>query len=30
MAALVHYGVYLKKNGFYDDYIEQFKQKVRT
>jgi len=30
MAALVHYGLYLKKNGYYDDYIEQFKQKVRT
>jgi len=30
MAALVHYGVYLKNNGFYDDYIEQFKRQVRT
>jgi acyl-CoA synthetase (NDP forming) len=30
MAALVHYGQYLKKNGYYEDYIEQFKQKVRT
>ena len=30
MAALVHYGLYLKKNGYYEDYIEQFKQKVRT
>jgi acyl-CoA synthetase (NDP forming) len=30
MAALVHYGLYLKKNNYYDNYIEQFKQKVRT
>ncbi len=30
MAALVHYGHYLKSNGYYEDYIEQFKQKVRT
>ena len=30
MAALVHYGLYLKKNGYYENYIEQFKQKVRT
>jgi len=29
MAALVHYGLYLKKNGYYEDYIEQFRQKVR-
>ena len=29
MSALVHYGLYLKKNGYYEDYIEQFKQKVR-
>ena len=30
MAALVHYGLYLKKNGYYEDYIERFKQTVRT
>ncbi len=30
MAALVHYGLYLKKKGYYEDYIEQFNQKVRT
>jgi acyl-CoA synthetase (NDP forming) len=29
MAALVHYGSYLKKNGFYDGYLEQFLKKVR-
>lgn len=29
MAALVHYGLYLKKNGLYESYMEQFKQKVR-
>jgi len=30
MAALVHYGLYLKKNGFYESYMEQFKRKVRS
>jgi acyl-CoA synthetase (NDP forming) len=29
MAALTHYGLYLKKNGFLDDYLERFKEKVR-
>ncbi len=29
MAALVHYGLYLKKNGFFDSYLERFKEKVR-
>ncbi len=27
MAALVHYGQYLKKNSYYENYIQQFKQK---
>jgi len=30
MAALVHYGLYLKKNGFFESYIERFKEKVRS
>jgi len=30
MAALVHYGLYLKKNGFFESYLERFKQKVRS
>jgi len=29
MAALVHYGSYLKKNGFFEGYLERFKEKVR-
>ncbi len=29
MAALVHYGQYLKKNGYYENYIQQFIQKTR-
>jgi len=29
MAALVHYGTYLKKNGLFEGYLEQFKKKVR-
>jgi len=28
MAALVHYGSYLKKNGLFEGYLEQFKKKV--
>ncbi|MDH5691256.1 MAG: hypothetical protein OEY81_07505, partial [Candidatus Bathyarchaeota archaeon] len=30
MAALVHYGSYLKKNGFFDSYLKRFKEKVRS
>ncbi len=29
MAALVHYGAYLKKNGFFESYLQRFKEKVR-
>jgi acyl-CoA synthetase (NDP forming) len=29
IAALVHYGVYLKKCGFFDDYLERFREKGR-
>jgi len=29
MSALVHYGSYLRKNGFFEGYLEQFKKKVR-
>jgi len=29
MAALVHYGLYLKKNGFFEGYLEQFRKKLR-
>jgi len=29
IAALVHYGLYLKKNGLFEGYLEQFKKKVR-
>jgi len=29
MATLVHYGAYLKKNGFFESYLERFKEKVR-
>lgn len=28
MAALVHYGAYLKKNGFFEEYLERFEKKV--
>jgi acyl-CoA synthetase (NDP forming) len=30
MAALVHYGSYLEKNGLLDGYLERFKKKVRS
>jgi acyl-CoA synthetase (NDP forming) len=30
MAALVNYGLYLKKIGCFEDYLEKFKKKVRT
>jgi len=30
MAALVHYGSYLKKNGFLEGYLERFRKKVRS
>jgi len=30
MAALVHYGLYLKKNGLFEGYLEQFKKRVRS
>ena len=29
MAALVHYGAYLKKSGFFESYLQRFKEKVR-
>jgi len=30
MAALVHYGAYLKKSGLFEGYLERFKKKVRS
>jgi acyl-CoA synthetase (NDP forming) len=29
MAALVHYGAILKKNGFFESYLQRFKEKVK-
>jgi acyl-CoA synthetase (NDP forming) len=30
MAALVNYGLYLKKNGYFDEYLENFQKRVRA